>query len=136
VSAYRQPLDVFEYKGPRVKFCDDTHKFKHEAVPRIFEGSVPDQGKPLTRRSAEYAIHHAATDSSSFPNVVRAQTDDGTGNDRAIRKIEFMRRTVDRINLDGGADIEAGLLEPQTESAGAREEVDSYRTHMFFKQIG
>ncbi len=112
VSAYRKPLDVFKHKRPRVKFCDDPHKFKHEAVPRIFEGSVSDQGKALTRRPAEHAVHCTATNTGSFPNVVHVQADDGTGNDRAIRKIELMGSTVDGIYLNSGADIEAGLLEP------------------------
>ena len=127
----REALHILEHKARGFEFADNANKFLYERVPRIVERAMPDQREPLARRSAEDDIDFSVSDPRTISNFVASQIDNRFRDHRATRKIERVRRAMNRIDFDRRDHIETGLFETQTEPAGPREKVYSYGSHPF-----
>jgi hypothetical protein len=81
----------------------------------------------LARRAPENDVYLASSDSGSDPNLSACQADNGLGEHLATRKVELVRRAMNRVDFNGGNDIEAGLLKAETHSARTSKKVDANR---------
>lgn len=109
-----QAFYILKYECPGVELCNEANKFKHKTIARIFEGTMPDHRKSLTRRSPKNAIHNLIADASKGSDLRARESCHGTRNDGTGGEIELVRGAMDGVYLDCGAHIETGLLEAKT----------------------
>lgn len=102
---------------------------KDKRIAGVFESTLPDQRETLAGRSAEnngdilVAYTGAASDIHAS-DVFDVATDHG-----ATGKIELMRCTMDRVDLDCRSDIEAGPLETEAQASCSGKQIDPDRSH-------
>ena len=106
-------LDVLENKRSRPQFANQTDEFLHKLIAGVIKHSMSDEGKPLAWRATKNDIHRFLTKSRSRSQLLSGQPDNRPCEDHCFRKIEMMYSGMNRVNLDGGSDIEPCLLEPQ-----------------------
>lgn len=106
-----QALHVLEYEGARVQLGDDPHELKDEIVAGVFQGAVSDQREALTRRPAEHTVYPAIADAGRLTDIGRRERGNRLRDNRCIGEVELMNGAVDRIDLNGSSNVEAGLLE-------------------------
>jgi hypothetical protein len=130
-----KPFHVFEHEHPSFQFGNDPHEVEHELVARVVQRSVSDQGEPLARRASEHAINLSIADICDFANPAAAESLDAMRDNGCVREIVLMRRTMHRIDFDGGSDIETRLFEAQAKAPRTGKKIDSNRPHMAFPYI-
>ena len=118
--SYREPFDVFENEVGRVKFFDYTDEFANERVSRILECAMSDQGKSLARSSSENDIDTPIADIGLSSDFFSGQIGYRQREHDAFWKIIFVNGRIDRIDFDGGDDIEPGLFETEAQPSGSR----------------
>lgn len=124
----RQSLYIFKYERRCIEFANQPDEFLDELVARIVQKPVAYQGKSLARRPAEHNVDPcAAVDVRQLAQFFAGQADNGTRNNRCMRKIKVMRSGVNGIDLHGGGDVEACLLKTERHTADTRKQIDSYR---------
>ena len=74
---------------------------------------MADQGKALARGAAEYAIDGSITDASRPRDVGAGDVFDRTGYDGRAREVELMYSAMNRVDFNGGGNIEACLFETE-----------------------
>jgi hypothetical protein len=84
---------------------------------------LPNHGKALARRPAEYAVDFSVSDARQTAYLLAGQFSNGTRYNNGLREIEFVRRTVDRIDFHSGNDIETRLLKAEAQAPSTREQV-------------
>ncbi|GAB4361009.1 MAG: hypothetical protein Kow00114_15180 [Kiloniellaceae bacterium] len=113
MSANGQSFYVLEHKGARIQLGDDPDEVQDQLVSRVVEHAMSDKRETLARCASEDAIDRTVADSGSLPDRGTAQSFDSAGDYRGIGKVELVDGTVNRIDLDGGGDVEARLLEAE-----------------------
>jgi hypothetical protein len=106
-------LYVFENESASFEFGDDTHEFEDEAVTRILQGPMADERETLAGRTAEHAVYLMIADACHAADKVGVYPLHREWNDCCIREIKFVNGAVYGIDLDGGGNVEAGLLEAE-----------------------
>ena len=93
---------------------------------------MADQGKSLAGRAPENAIDGPVPDPSRLADQLGAQTLDTVRKDSSLGKIVLVNGAMHRIDLDGGGDVETGLLEAETEASCPGEKIDADWSHALF----
>ena len=124
--AERKSLYVLEYEMVGVELVHNANEILDERVAWIVESALPNKGEALTRSASAHDIDLLAADARRFADLFSRHLRDGARDHRTIRKIEFMNRSMHRVDFDGCDDVETCLLEPKTESASAGEKIDCY----------
>jgi len=97
----------------------------NELVARIVERTLADERKTLARSASHYDIDVSLSDACQPTKLFAGRFHDARANGGAIGEVELMHRAMNRVDIDRGYDIEAGLFEAETQSSRAGEEVDS-----------
>lgn len=116
--------DVLHHERPRSKLGHDSQEMEHQRVAGVLQDPMPDQGETLTRGTADHDIDGSTSEPGSATDILARDLPNVTAEDRCFGKIETVGRRVDRIDLDCGNDVETSLLEPKSETPGAREQID------------
>jgi hypothetical protein len=123
----RQALYVLEDKCLSAQFAHEPHKFQNKRIARIIKDAMTDQREALTWRSTEHAINLLIANSGGPPDLRAGNLRNAFWDNCAIRKIEFVNSTMDRLDLHRGDYVKPRLLEPKRHSPSARKQVNSNR---------
>jgi hypothetical protein len=116
-----QALHILEYEIGSFQLIDDADKFPNKTVPRVVQRTVPDQREALARSTSKNDIDAATTDPCALPDFFACQADNRPGQDGAAGEIECVDGAMDRVDFNGGHEVEACLLEAQAKTASTRE---------------
>ena len=106
-------LHVFENECPRSQFGYDSNELQYQFVSWVVQDTMPDKRKALAGCTAKHAIDLAVADCCSFANKPCAEPLYRMRNDRCVRKIKLMDRTMNRVDFDRCRYIETCLLETE-----------------------
>ncbi len=123
MTANRQTFNVFKNETACVQLCDDPDKFQDQIVAWIFECPMTNQRKSLAWRPTENAIYLATPHISQFSDQLSTKASSSQWDDFSLRKVEFVNSTMNRIDFDGGGNIETCLLKAERHATGTGEQV-------------
>ena len=111
-----QAFDVLEDEVLWLQLDGDSHKVIDKLVARVVKSPLPNQREALTRRTANNHVDVTVANTGAPAQFFASDVDDALADGGAVGKVEFVSCGVNRVDLDGGHDVETGLLEPQTQS--------------------
>jgi hypothetical protein len=89
----------------------------NKMIARVVERTLPNKGKSLTGSTSDHnveiAIANAGNSAQLFPRYISNTFAEGS----ALRKVELVRGTVDRVNVYSSHNVESGLFEAKAEPA-------------------
>lgn len=112
MSADRQTPDVLEHEVAGVEFGNDPHELSDQQISRVLKGALTNHREALAGRAPEHDVDQPVPDTRRGPYLCASEPHHRPRKHGAVRKIEFMRRGVDRIDLYSSHNIEPGLLKP------------------------
>ena len=128
MTANLQTFDIFKNETACVQLRNDPDKFQDQVIARIFKCPMSNQRKTLAWRPTKNTINLAATNSCQFPDQLSTKASRSQRDNFGLREIEFVNSTMNRIDLDGGCNIEPCLLKAERHAAGTSEQVHGERS--------
>jgi DNA mismatch endonuclease (patch repair protein) len=125
--------NVLHDEIPRFEESDGPSECEDQAITLIIESKLSPDRESLTRWATDHDVdtrltarlvsEGLATPANSLAKSLGRDLEKIRTQHLGPRKIEGVRRRMDRVVLDTGHDIEACLLEAEGESAGTRKEI-------------
>jgi hypothetical protein len=110
----RQALNIFEDEVGGPQLGDNTDEISYETISRVIQRPMTDHRKPLAWRAPKYNFHALTPNPCLTPNLVSGQTCNRPRQHCALGKVVLVNRAMDRVDLNGGHNIKACLLEAQS----------------------
>ena len=120
-----QSLYVLKNTEFWLKLANEAHEVKNERISRVVQCSFPNHRKALARWASENDVNIPSVQSGLRADLVAGKIGDAGAYRNAVREVEFVRCTMNRIDLDGRRHIESRLLEAKRKPPCTREDVDS-----------
>ena len=97
---------------------------KHKGIPWIVQDALPDQRKPLARRSTDDNVYRDILKTGSLADFLSANRSHIAANGGASEKIYLVGCRVNGVEFNRSRDIKSCLFKPKRQSTNSRKEVD------------
>jgi hypothetical protein len=98
---------------------------EHEGVPGVAEHALPYEGESLAGCAADYQVDRPPSDAGARPDLGSCESLDVATDNGRIGNVVSVGGGVNRVDLNRRQDVEARLLNPKRQAAGAGEKVDT-----------
>jgi hypothetical protein len=122
-----ESLHILENEILRLELLHDPQELADQAIARVVQKALANQGEALTRRAAEHYMDGPGSNAGRKPNFLPGQANHRPRQDCAMREVKLVDRAVDGVDLDRCRNIEPRLFEAQAHTSRSGKKVDSDR---------